>query len=289
MVARTPREILRWLESLYLTYPVAVPRWDLANGFTYGEILHAYFGKDINMFCFINGRSLNARLLNWALIKQFLVKKNLSVPIHIMDATLHAKDGAAEELLEHTYQLLTNKKAFIDPPYERDDDFSDHPYQQSLDYFEQASAAKALKNNIKVTELMTDPSYAYHAKKSQAILDQARADRQAIRAANPKRFCAKRTLAEKCLRQPLRAELNPQEWYTKSFDSRSRSAASLSNKSSIKHHSRHGSVDVSKKDYPQQYNDQGFIEANENNAIYREIILRQHAVPLGDLLQTFEA
>lgn len=27
MVARTAREILRWLESLYLTYPIIVPKW----------------------------------------------------------------------------------------------------------------------------------------------------------------------------------------------------------------------------------------------------------------------
>ena len=76
----------------------------------YAEILHVYFGKHINMFAFINGRSINARLLNWALIKQFLAKKNFSIPIHLIDATLHGKDGAAEELLEQTYELLTNKK-----------------------------------------------------------------------------------------------------------------------------------------------------------------------------------
>jgi hypothetical protein len=27
MVARTTREILRWIESLYLTYPIVVPKW----------------------------------------------------------------------------------------------------------------------------------------------------------------------------------------------------------------------------------------------------------------------
>jgi hypothetical protein len=62
------------------------------------------------MFSFINGRSLNARLLNWALIKQFLAKKKLAISNHLIDATLHGKDGAAEELLDQTYQLLTNKK-----------------------------------------------------------------------------------------------------------------------------------------------------------------------------------
>lgn len=31
------------------------------------------------------------------------------------------------------------------------------------------------------------------------------------------------------------------------------------------------------------------IETNEDNVLYKEIILRQHAVPLGDLLQTTES
>jgi hypothetical protein len=62
------------------------------------------------MFAFINGRSLNARLMNWALIKQFIAKKNMPIPTEFIDATLHGKDGGAEGLLEHTYQILTNKQ-----------------------------------------------------------------------------------------------------------------------------------------------------------------------------------
>ena len=62
------------------------------------------------MFAFINGRSLNARLLNWALIKQLVVKKKLAISLDFIDATLHNKDGGAESLLDQTYQLLTNKK-----------------------------------------------------------------------------------------------------------------------------------------------------------------------------------
>lgn len=61
------------------------------------------------MFAFINGRSLNARLMNWALIKQIIAKKNLPIPSELIDATMHGKDGGAEGLLEQTYQLLTNK------------------------------------------------------------------------------------------------------------------------------------------------------------------------------------
>lgn len=56
-------------------------------------------------------------------------------------------------------------RPFIDPPYERDENFSDHPYQQNLKYYEQAHASKSIKNNIKISELLTDPSYAYQGKR----------------------------------------------------------------------------------------------------------------------------
>ncbi|CAM4746109.1 unnamed protein product [Rotaria magnacalcarata] len=291
MVARTAREILRWLEGLYLTYPVVMPKWDLSNGYTYAEILHAYFPKEINMFAFVNGRSLNARLLNWTLVKQFIAKRNLAISMDFIDATLHGKDGGAEGLLEQTYQLLTNKVPFTDPVYERDNVFSDHPYQQNLSYYEQAHASKSIKNNLKVSELLTDPSYAYQSKRCRAILDQARTDRQAIRASNPGRFRVKPTLAERCLREPLQSDSNPQDWFMKSFDSRSRSVTSITNKSnSIKHQSRNGSgVLLKKNSLSLARLDKEHIEANEDNVLYKEIILRQHAVPLGDLLQTTES
>jgi len=83
---------------------------DLSNGYAYAEILSIYFPKEINMFAFINGRSLNARLMNWALIKQLIARRKIPIPVELIDATLHGKDGGAEGLLEYTYQLLTNKK-----------------------------------------------------------------------------------------------------------------------------------------------------------------------------------
>lgn len=97
----------------------------------------------------------------------------------------------------------------------------------------------------------------------------------------------------------------------KSFDSRSRSAASMTNKSgSIKQNSRHTSADLPQKShssFQRQHSKHEFfqliffffmrrfhlgkgqIQANEDNALYKEIILRQHAVPLGDLLHTTES
>ncbi|CAF0827986.1 unnamed protein product [Adineta ricciae] len=287
MVARTSREVLRWYEGLYLTYPIIVPKWDLANGFAYAEILHVYFPNEINMLNFLNGRSLNSRLLNWAMIKKFLKKKNLPINNEFIDATLHGKDGGAEGLLEQTYELLTNRKPFVDVTYEHDDQFTDHIYEQTLDYFQRSHTSKSIKNNLKISELIMDPSYAHHAKRNEYIRDQLKIERQKIRVDNPQRFDIRPTLAERCLRKPLQSEINPQDWYTKSFVSRSRSATSVSNKTvSGKQGSRQASADRSKQ--TSVYREKGTIETNENDAIYKEIILKQHSVPLEDLARINE-
>ncbi|UJR35797.1 hypothetical protein I4U23_028545 [Adineta vaga] len=277
MVARTSREVLRWHESLYLTYPIIVPRWDLANGFTYAEILHVYFPNEINMLNFLNGRSLNCRLLNWAMIKQFLKKKNLPINHEYIDATLHRKDGGAEGLLEQTYELLTNKKPFLDTSYERNTQFTDHIYEQTLDYFQRSHTSKSIKNNLKISELITDPSYAHQAKKNEYIRDQLKNERQKLRLDNPQRFDIKPSLAIRCLRKPLQLEINPQDWYTKSFVSRSRSATSVSNKMpSTKQASRQISADRSKQNSKLQFQrEKGTIDANENDTYYKEIILER--------------
>ena len=97
--------------NISLTFSLCLKSFrDLSNGYAYAEILHCYFPHEINMFTFINGRSLNARLSNWSLIKQFLAKKNLPISMEYIDATIHGREGGAEELLDQTYQLLTNKK-----------------------------------------------------------------------------------------------------------------------------------------------------------------------------------
>lgn len=66
-----------------------------------------------------------------------------------------------------------------------------------------------------------------------------------MRRENPERFDIKPTLAERCLRQPLRPDSKAQDWYIKSFDSRSRSANSSNHKSnSIKQQSREVSANA---------------------------------------------
>jgi hypothetical protein len=78
-------------------------------------------------------------------------------------------------------------------------------------------------------------------------------DQQKSRLDHPQRFDIKPTLAERCLRKPLQRDSNAQDWYIKSFESRSRSATSTAKSNSIKQQSRQVSADVLKKSSMSQH------------------------------------
>lgn len=74
-----PRDVLKWLQSLNLSYSVKVPRRDLANGFIVAEILAAHF-PDVPMHSFENVTSMERKRLNWGLLqKEFKVGLQASV------------------------------------------------------------------------------------------------------------------------------------------------------------------------------------------------------------------
>lgn len=81
----------------------------MSNGFLVAEIFSWYYPDAIKMSSFNNGQSLESKMSNWALLKQFIIKNNLEISIELTDATMHCKEGAAILLIENMFQFLTNR------------------------------------------------------------------------------------------------------------------------------------------------------------------------------------
>lgn len=195
-----PREVLKWIQSLDLTWQVKTSKWDLTNGYLIAEIFSWYFPQDIQMHSYNNGTSLDSKQKNWYLLRLFIKRHSLDIPEEIIEGTIHCKEGAAGLLIQRIYELLTNRK--IRKPETEEPDFTDKLYQEKLPMHARSTASKAVKNNLRITETMADPNLILSAQKAQRIINDHIEHRRQERYQNPERFQVKPTLGEKCLRRP---------------------------------------------------------------------------------------
>ncbi|RNA11136.1 spermatogenesis-associated 4-like isoform X2 [Brachionus plicatilis] len=196
------RSVVKWIQSLDLTFQIKNPKWDLTNGFLVAEIFSWYYPDEIKMFTFNNGKSLDSKLSNWSLIKKFITKNEMDISNELIDGTIHCKEGAAVLLLENLYQFLTNRpiqKAQL----EYEIDLTDKGYQMRLPYHARSTAAKSIKTNIKNTELLTDPNLKLSAQKVEILISNHVENRKSDRENEPQRFDVKKTIAEKCVQKPV--------------------------------------------------------------------------------------
>ncbi|XP_033744012.1 spermatogenesis-associated protein 4-like [Pecten maximus] len=196
-----PREVLKWIQSLDLTWQIKTPKWDLTNGYLVAEIFSWYFPQDIQMHSYNNGTSLDSKLRNWSLLKLFIKRHNLDIAEELLEGTIHCKEGASTLLTERIYEILTNRKV---RKQTKDDeiDFTDRAYQNRLPMHARSTASKAVKNNLRITETMADQNLILSAQKSQKIINDHIEHRRQERYENPVRFNVKPTLGERSLRRP---------------------------------------------------------------------------------------
>nr|XP_046152575.1 spermatogenesis-associated protein 4 [Oncorhynchus gorbuscha]XP_046152576.1 spermatogenesis-associated protein 4 [Oncorhynchus gorbuscha] len=195
-----PREVLKWLQSLDLSFSPKNMRRDFSNGYLVAEMFSWYYHEDFPMHSYNNGTSLPTKQGNWAQIERFLVKQNIHLQKDVLDGTIHCKPGAAELLVQEIYTILTNRR--IKGIQGREIDFTDRDYQDQLPMLARATASKAIKNNLRLTEVIAEPNISTNQRKVQAIIHMHLEQRAAERVQNPKRFNVKPTLGELAVRLP---------------------------------------------------------------------------------------
>lgn len=104
-----PREILKWIQSLDLSYSVKNVKRDFSNGFLIAEIFSRYYGHDISMHTFDNGCNPLTKNDNWEQLFRFFKKKNLPISKAEFQPVIEASPGASIALLMRIYQMLTKR------------------------------------------------------------------------------------------------------------------------------------------------------------------------------------
>lgn len=206
------REVLKWLQSLDLTWQVKNPKWDISNGYLIAEIFSWYFPQDIQMHSFYNRDSLDLKTRNWYILKNFILKNGIDVKMSDVDGTIHCREGAATELVEKLYEILTNRRV-KKLPSEVPLEYTDYAYQMQLPMHARATAAQSIKNNLRLTEVMADQNLITCSQKpgwcsdrtvlkSQKIINDHIEHRRQERCSEPERFGIKPTLGDRCVRRP---------------------------------------------------------------------------------------
>uniref|UniRef100_A0A8C2CRV7 Spermatogenesis-associated protein 4 n=2 Tax=Cyprinus carpio TaxID=7962 RepID=A0A8C2CRV7_CYPCA len=181
--AGLPREVLKWLQSLDLSFFPKNVRRDLSNGYLVAEIFSWYFPRDFHMHSYDNGASLAAKQSNWSQIERFFEKQKISLLKEVIDGTIHCKPGAAELLVQEIYTFLTNRR--IQTIQRVEQGFTDKAYQDQLPMVARATASVAIKSNLSLSEVIAEPNIISNQHKVLAIIHRQIEQRREERTQDP--------------------------------------------------------------------------------------------------------
>ena len=118
-IENLPREVIKWIQSLDLTYSVKNIKKDFNNGFLVAQILSRYYPvtnnqaanfKAMQMHSISNELSMKARRDNWTQINKFLIKINdVSTRIQDMETFIKNENGEILLFIISLYQELTKR------------------------------------------------------------------------------------------------------------------------------------------------------------------------------------
>ncbi|EAX04722.1 spermatogenesis associated 4 [Homo sapiens] len=192
--SRLSRSVLRWLQGLDLSFfPRNINR-DFSNGFLIAEIFCIYYPWELELSSFENGTSLKVKLDNWAQLEKFLARKKFKLPKELIHGTIHCKAGVPEILIEEVYTLLTHRE--IKSIQDDFVNFTDYSYQMRLPLVSRSTVSKSIKDNIRLSELLSNPNMLTNELKAEFLILLHMLQRKLGRKLNPEWFDVKPTVGE---------------------------------------------------------------------------------------------
>ena len=164
-----PREVVKWLQSLDLSYKIKSISKDVANGFSIAEILSRYpvpqmvslpYRVDpyyrVSMQEFGTGSSLRERQSNWAHLKDILTRKyNMPLPNDLPDKIVNKSPNAAFEFLIMLYKFLTKRKVTLLNKHDETDKFRNYQELENLPSYMKPTANRLVRD-IEVQRIKDD-------------------------------------------------------------------------------------------------------------------------------------
>ncbi|KAG2378008.1 hypothetical protein C9374_008630 [Naegleria lovaniensis] len=104
-----PREILKWMQSLDLSYSIKNMRRDFSNGFLVAEMISRYYPNEVEMHSFDVGVGVKAKLDNWQQLEKFFRKHAVNISRKVIDDLIACRPNSLNQVLEEVYSFLTDK------------------------------------------------------------------------------------------------------------------------------------------------------------------------------------
>ena len=108
--AGLPREVLKWLQSLDLTYSIKNVRRAFNNGFLVAEIFQRYFPSELQLHSYDNAENYAKKKDNWEQLQLFFSKRKIPIQINNIDALILNQQDTTLEFIKQVYTLLTSRQ-----------------------------------------------------------------------------------------------------------------------------------------------------------------------------------
>jgi len=153
-----PREVIKWVQSLDLSYSLKNPKRAFNNGFLIAEIFSRYFPADIQMHSFDYGDNIHKKRDNWKLLMQFFKRRGLPIIIKDVDSLINNENNSTIEFVKQVYTLLTERALM--PPIKVYD--TENQEQQSL-LLKEREMVKLPQNDLDIIDQDQEESKQDHS------------------------------------------------------------------------------------------------------------------------------